>query len=241
MSKHEGSGIFLKEICCLLLCVIACVVSTFCLLVHSSSIEAASIVSAAYGSGSTYDVLKSSSVLEEEVNVKQEIAHQMPSYRQRELGLANMYYATGTVASNGCGLVSAAAVCEYLTGIKTSPASLLAEVGDSCTDGKGNNDMKLFINWMQSRYSFIQSTDQLWTKDLLLEQLQQGHTVFLSVHGTFGDAKYKGHIVVLFEADSYRVKVFDPACNSNNRYWSFKELEDITWNYCYGIWRNDGR
>lgn len=161
----------------------------------------------------------------------------MPAYLQVDSRWAGIAYAGGTIETNGCGLTCAAASYQYLTGIETTPASLQAEVGDSCTDGNGNNDMALFIQWMQSKDASIKSTEQLWYDRDLVDQIQQKHVVFLAVSGTFGEKQYGGHIVTLFNGDSYGFDVLDPDCKQNCGRWTYGELEAVKWSYCYGIWK----
>lgn len=161
----------------------------------------------------------------------------MPAYLQVDSRWAGIAYAGGTIETNGCGLTCAAASYQYLTGIETTPASLQAEVGDSCTDGNGNNDMALFIQWMQSKDSSIKSSGQLWLKADLLDQIQQKHVVFLAVSGTFGEKQYGGHIVTLFNGDSYGFDVLDPDCKQNCGRWTYEMLDTVSWTYCYGIWK----
>lgn len=161
----------------------------------------------------------------------------MPAYLQIDSRWAGIAYAGGTIETNGCGLVCAAASYQYLTGIETTPASLQAEVGDSCTDGNGNNDMALFMQWMQSKDTSIKSTEQLWYDRDLVDQIQQKHVVFLAVSGTFGEKQYGGHIVTLFNGDSYGFDVLDPDCKQNCGRWTYSELEAVKWSYCYSIWK----
>ena len=161
----------------------------------------------------------------------------MPAYLQVDSRWAGIAYAGGTIETNGCGLTCAAASFQYLTGIETTPASLQAEVGDSCTDGNGNNDMALFIQWMQGKDSSIKSSGQLWLKADLLDQIQQKHVVFLAVSGTFGEKQYGGHIVTLFNGDSYGFDVLDPDCKQNCGRWTYEMLDAVSWTYCYGIWK----
>lgn len=161
----------------------------------------------------------------------------MPAYLQIDSRWAGIAYAGGTIETNGCGLTCAAASYQYLTGVETTPASLQAEVGDSCTDGNGNNDMALFIQWMQSKDASIKSTEQLWYDRDLVDQIQQKHVVFLAVSGQFGEKQYGGHLVVLFNGDSYGFDVLDPDCKQNCGRWTYSELEAVKWSYCYGIWK----
>ncbi len=161
----------------------------------------------------------------------------MPAYLQVDSRWAGIAYAGGTIETNGCGLTCAAASYQYLTGIETTPASLQAEVGDSCTDGHGSNDMALFIQWMQCKDSSIKSSCQLWLKEDLLDQIQQKHVVFLAVSGMFGEKQYGGHIVTLFNGDSYGFDVLDPDCKQNCGRWTYEMLDAVSWTYCYGIWK----
>lgn len=161
----------------------------------------------------------------------------MPAYLQVDSRWAGIAYAGGTIETNGCGLTCAAASYQYLTGIETTPASLQAEVGDSCTDGNGNNDMALFIQWMQGKDASIKSTEQLWYDRDLVDQIQQKHVVFLAVSGQFGEKQYGGHLVVLFNGDSYGFDVLDPDYKQNCGRWTYEMLDAVSWTYCYGIWK----
>lgn len=161
----------------------------------------------------------------------------MPVYLQTDSRWAGIAYAGGTIETNGCGLTCAAAVYQYLTGIETTPALLQAEVGDSCTDGHGNNNMALFIQWMQSKDSTIKSTEQLWSTNDLVEQIQQKHVVFLSVGGKLGKSWYGGHIITLFDGDDSGFSMLDPDCEQNCRRWTYDELKEVRCFYCYGVWK----
>lgn len=235
-ASSEVRKVSLKALASVLCAASLCFTLSFIGFVRHSNDEAVREVRAA-SSVDSFDALTVAKEPEEPASSVKVSQGVMPAYLQVDSRWAGIAYAGGTIETNGCGLTCAAASYQYLTGIETTPASLQAEVGDSCTDGNGNNDMALFIQWMQSKDSSIKSSGQLWLKADLLDQIQQKHVVFLAVSGTFGEKQYGGHIVTLFNGDSYGFDVLDPDCKQNCGRWTYEMLDAVSWTYCYGIWK----
>ena len=157
----------------------------------------------------------------------------MYEWYQTDAEWANLQYAgNNTIATNGCGLVSAAMALSYVDKIEFDPIELRELVGDSCTTDT-LNDMEKFSKFVNSEFN-VQISDRYNDPWKAITDAKNGSAVICSTSGKFGDSYYGGHIVVLYSDDGENLRIRDPASKGNsNRIFSPEEFCSYYWAYFY--------
>ena len=177
----------------------------------------------------TYDKIS-----KEADNVKRKIKkRKMPEWYQTSGPWAHLSYAHGkTVASNGCGLVSASMALSWCLNREINPKQLRAEVKDSCTVG-GLNSMSKFSKYVKTHYG-VKTSKKYYNEKKAVKDALSGNAVICSIRGRLGNRNYGRHIIVLYSNDGKTLRIRDPANKSNsNRKWTAKEIYSCKWAYFY--------
>ena len=163
----------------------------------------------------------------------------MPLYLQDDPQWANLDYATGSIETSGCGLVSAAMAIEYQTNQICNPRDLDSIVGNSCCRGEVS-DMGLFCDYIEAAYG-LECSDMYEDLEGALADVEKGAVVFASVSGKFGYQAYGGHIVLMWLIDGDSIYIRDPASGYNSQHpFTREELEGYFFRYFFSVWPKGG-
>lgn len=159
----------------------------------------------------------------------------IPLYLQTDPKWSSDSYSTGTIESNGCGLVSAAIATSYLLDEDVTPDLLSSAAGDAFLSN-GLNDSDAICRWLSERYGFQWSGEKWFLQDAV-QMLDEGYVVLASMEGQLGEENYGGHIVLLYEhTDDDCFYLRDPFSGDNSvRKFSRQEIEQVDWGSFNGL------
>jgi hypothetical protein len=163
-----------------------------------------------------------------------------PLYLQTDPQWADIPYGSGTIKTNGCGLVCASMVLEHFSKKPYNPAKLVDIAQDDfLTDGI--NDLAKINLWVATELAPKCSIETFGPTDNLeyVNQLLHEDWIILgSCDGIIGDFETSpsGHIVVIYKLDDDGYHIRDPYCETNNhRTFSQEEFEQINWLSFYAL------